>query len=171
MESNHYHQHGSKKSVTMVHNKYNSPLGLYSTEKVAETLQRHTRLLGNGAVGWVRIVISIIATINFVKFEYTVLTRIICPPLFLYIGVNPFSPLVETCKYACCAIIFIKSMNDRSNSRFAASIDLIVTYNQGWEQILKGGNSRGHLSKGAIVAVPLSIGDHFILHQVFFIFC
>ena len=168
MESNHYHQPGSKKSVTMVHNKYNSPLGLYSTEKVAETLQRHTRLLGNGAVGWVRIVISIIATINFVKFEYTVLTRIICPPLFLYIGVNPFSPLVETCKYACCAI---KSMNDRSNSRFAASIDLIVTYNQGWEPILKGGNSRGHLSKGAIVAVPLSIGDHFILHQVFFIFC
>ena len=134
MESNHYHQPGSKKSVTMVHNKYNSPLGLYSTEKVAETLQRHTRLLGNGAVGWVRIVISIIATINFVKFEYTVLTRIICPPLFLYIGVNPFSPLVETCKYACCAI---KSMNDRSNSRFAASIDLIVTYNQGWKPILK----------------------------------
>jgi len=51
MANYHYHQPGSQKSVTFVHNKYNSPLGLYSTEEVAETLQRHTRLLGNGAVG------------------------------------------------------------------------------------------------------------------------
>lgn len=45
------HQPTSKKRVTLVHNQYNSPLGLYSTEEVAETLQRHTRLLGNGAIG------------------------------------------------------------------------------------------------------------------------
>ena len=34
-----------KKRVTFVHNQYNSPLGLYSTAEVADTLQRHTQLL------------------------------------------------------------------------------------------------------------------------------
>lgn len=42
---------GTKKRVTFVHNQYNSPLGLYSPAEVADTLNRHTRLLDNGAVG------------------------------------------------------------------------------------------------------------------------
>lgn len=42
-----------KKRVTFVHNQYNSPLGLYSPAQVADTLQRHTCLLANGAVGYV----------------------------------------------------------------------------------------------------------------------
>ena len=41
----------TKKRVVFVHNQYNSPLGLYSAEEVANTLNRHTQLLGNGAVG------------------------------------------------------------------------------------------------------------------------
>ncbi|KAI9553591.1 hypothetical protein GHT06_021512 [Daphnia sinensis] len=51
MATRQQHQPASKKRVALVHNQYNSPLGLYSTEEVSETLQRHTRLLGNGAIG------------------------------------------------------------------------------------------------------------------------
>ena len=38
-------------SKKIVHKQYNSPLSLYSPEAVSETLNRHTKLLGNGAVG------------------------------------------------------------------------------------------------------------------------
>ena len=40
-----------KKRVTFVNNQYNTPLDLYSDQEVANTLNRHTQLLGNGAVG------------------------------------------------------------------------------------------------------------------------
>ena len=44
-------QRALSKKVAFVHNQYNSPIGLYSADEIVETLQRHTSLLANGAVG------------------------------------------------------------------------------------------------------------------------
>ena len=41
----------NKKHVTFVNNQYNSPMDLYSPEEVVEAMEKHRRLLANGAVG------------------------------------------------------------------------------------------------------------------------
>lgn len=57
----------AKKKVTFVHNQYNSPIGLYSTEQIAETINRHAQVLTNGRThGWViwQLIPKIISSIN-----------------------------------------------------------------------------------------------------------
>jgi len=52
--------------VKVVHTQYNSPLRLYSPEAVANTLNRHSRLLANGAMG---IDFTLLATPNLANSE------------------------------------------------------------------------------------------------------